>query len=49
VNTGPSEPCKARHEAGHAVIADGLGYRFISSPWLRMVRLRTQVLTIRFA
>ena len=27
VNTGPSEPCKAHHEAGHAVIADSLGYK----------------------
>jgi hypothetical protein len=27
VNTGPSEPCKAHYEAGHAVIADSLGYK----------------------
>ena len=27
VHTGPSEPCKAHHEAGHAVIAESLGYK----------------------
>jgi hypothetical protein len=27
VNTSQSEPCKAHHEAGHAVIADSLGYK----------------------
>ena len=38
VNTSQSEPCKAHHEAGHAVIADGSVIGFISSPSLRMVR-----------
>ena len=28
VNTGPSEPGKAHHEAGYAVIADRPGYKF---------------------
>ena len=30
VNTGPSEPGKAHHEAGHAVIADSPGYKVVT-------------------
>ena len=30
VNTSQSEPCKAHHEAGHAVIADSPGYKVVT-------------------